>query len=64
MWAPACVLFVGGKGTNNLPDKHDKAILGLEKGDANMVFSAMEEDLRQGMDQVRQDLMFTITKTS
>ncbi|GLQ35463.1 GntR family transcriptional regulator [Amylibacter marinus] len=50
---------VGGRrGTTNLPDKHDKAITGLVASDSSMVYSAIEEDLRQGMDHVRQDMIF------
>lgn len=59
---PSLRAVCGRQGTCNLPDKHDKAITGLEQGDAGKVFSAIEEDLRQGMDQVRQDLIFTSQK--
>lgn len=59
---PSLRAVCGRQGTYNLPDKHDKAIRGLENNNPAMVFSAMEEDLRQGMDQVRQDLIFTTQK--
>ena len=45
--------------TSILPDQHVETIKGLEQGDAKLVFKAISEDIRQGMDHVRQDAIFT-----
>ena len=44
--------------TSILPDQHVETIKGLEMGDAKLVFKAISEDIRQGMDHVRQDAIF------
>ena len=56
---PSLRVVCGRFGTMNLPDQHDAAISAIEQGDATAVARAIDDDLRQGMDQVRQALIFS-----
>lgn len=55
---PSLRVVLGRYGATSLPDQHDAAILALEKRDVRAACHAIESDLRQGMDQVRQVLIF------
>lgn len=50
---PSLRIVCGRYGTSNLPDQHDAAMDALVKGDAPKVCAAMEQDILQGMDQIR-----------
>ena len=50
---PALRIMSGRFGTENLPDKHDEAMFALEAGDCDAVARLIDEDIRQGMDNVR-----------
>lgn len=55
-FGPSLRVVCGRFGTQSLPDQH-KAILGaLDAGDAQAAARAMEEDVRQGMEQIAQTL--------
>ncbi len=56
---PSLRIICGRFGTMSLPDNHDVAITALEKQDAEAVAHAIADDLRQGMDQVREALIFS-----
>lgn len=54
--APAQRVIVGRYGTANLLDRHAEVISALRVGDVNKVRWAIEEDIRQGLDLVEQEL--------
>lgn len=54
---PSLRIICGRFGTMNLPDNHDMAITALEQGDAEGVAHAIADDLKQGMDQVREAMI-------
>ncbi|SNT18974.1 GntR family transcriptional regulator [Tropicimonas sediminicola] len=53
---PSLRIVCGRYGTSNLPDQHDAAIDALVAGDAHKVCAAMEQDILQGLDQIRNSL--------
>lgn len=53
---PSLRIVCGRYGTSNLPDKHDEAVAALAAGDPAATAQAICEDIRQGLDQVRETL--------
>lgn len=53
-YGPSLRVVCGRVGTQNLPDRHKEALEALNAGDAEGVARAMEEDVVQGMVQMRQ----------
>lgn len=53
---PSLRVVCGRHGTANLPDKHDEALLALAEGDPATVCAAIRQDIRQGLEQIRQTL--------
>jgi DNA-binding GntR family transcriptional regulator len=53
---PSLRIVCGRYGTSNLPDKHDEAMEALATSDPAGVAQAISEDIRQGLDQVRETL--------
>ena len=53
---PSLRIVCGRYGTANLPDHHDAAMAALEAGDEIRAGRAIAEDIKQGMDQVRESL--------
>lgn len=51
---PSLRVVCGRVGTYNLPDRHEQALAAMRAGDADEVARAIREDIRQGMDQIRQ----------
>jgi DNA-binding GntR family transcriptional regulator len=51
---PSLRVVCGRVGTYNLPDRHEQALDAMRGGDADGVANAIREDIRQGMDQIRQ----------
>lgn len=51
---PSLRVVCGRFGTYNLPDKHEQALQAMRAGDPESVARAIEEDIRQGIEQVRQ----------
>ena len=51
---PSLRVVCGRVGTYNLPDKHQQALSAMRSGDAAAVARAIRDDIRQGMDQIRQ----------
>jgi DNA-binding GntR family transcriptional regulator len=47
----------GQFGTRNLPDRHKDVLVALSRKDAVAAAAAMEADVVQGMDQIRQGLL-------
>ena len=54
---PSLRIVCGRYGTSNLPDKHDEAMAALVAGDPAGAAQAISEDIRQGLDQVRETLV-------
>jgi len=54
---PSLRIVCGRYGTSNLPDKHDEAMEALVAGDPAGAAQAISEDIRQGLDQVRETLV-------
>ena len=50
---PSLRIVVGRFGTANLPDKHSEALAALREGNATHAASAIADDIRQGLGQVR-----------
>lgn len=50
---PALRIMSGRFGTENLPDKHEEAVQALRDGDPDAVARHIDEDIRQGMDNIR-----------
>ncbi len=53
---PSLRVVSGRYGTSNLPDKHSEALAALTKRDPIAVARAIEEDIQQGLDLMRQSL--------
>ncbi|WP_245758814.1 GntR family transcriptional regulator [Tropicimonas isoalkanivorans] len=53
---PSLRIVCGRFGTSNLPDQHDAALDALESGEEHKVSAAMEEDIGQGLEQIRLSL--------
>lgn len=53
-YGPSLRVVCGRMGTQNLVDHHKEALQALKNGDAEGVRKAIEEDVVQGMDQMRQ----------
>jgi DNA-binding GntR family transcriptional regulator len=51
-FGPSLRVVCGQFGTRNLPDQHKAILSALEAGDADAAAKAMEQDVRQGMDQI------------
>jgi DNA-binding GntR family transcriptional regulator len=51
---PSLRVVCGRVGTYNLPDRHEQALAAMQSGDADGVAQAIREDIRRGMDQIRQ----------
>jgi DNA-binding GntR family transcriptional regulator len=51
---PSLRVVCGRIGTYNLPDKHQQALAAMRAGDSDRTARAIREDIRQGMDQIRQ----------
>lgn len=56
---PSLRVVLGRKGTANLPDMHAEAIAAIRARDAEAVAAAVEADIGQGIDQIRQSLSQT-----
>lgn len=50
---PSLRIVCGRYGTSNLPDYHEDTMAALETGDPQRVCAAVEQDIRQGLDQIR-----------
>lgn len=50
---PSLRIVCGRYGTANLPDKHSEALAALREGDAARAATAIADDIRQGLGQVR-----------
>ncbi|MFD0980190.1 GntR family transcriptional regulator [Tropicimonas aquimaris] len=59
--SPSLRIVCGRYGTSNLPDQHDAAMDALVEGDAHKVCAAMEQDILQGLDQIRNSLKESAT---
>lgn len=55
-FGPSLRVVCGQVGTRNLPDRHKDVLDALRLGDAGAAAEAMEADVVQGMDQIRQGL--------
>ena len=51
-FGPSLRVVCGQFGTRNLPDQHKAILDALEAGDAEAAAEAMEQDVRQGMEQI------------
>lgn len=51
--SPSLRVMCGAFGTKNLPDMHRQAVEALRQGAADAVASAIREDIRQGMENMR-----------
>ncbi len=51
---PSLRVVCGRVGTYNLPDRHEQALAAMRARDSDAVERAIREDIRQGMDQIRQ----------
>jgi len=51
-FGPSLRVVCGQFGTRNLPDLHKAILDALEAGDAEAAAEAMEQDVRQGMEQI------------
>jgi DNA-binding GntR family transcriptional regulator len=52
-FGPSLRVVCGRFGTSNLPDRHEEALAAIRARDANALAMAVEQDIRQGIDQVR-----------
>ncbi|MCB2095128.1 MAG: GntR family transcriptional regulator [Rhodobacteraceae bacterium] len=59
-FGPSLRVVCGRFGTSNLPDRHEEALAAIRTRDAAALALAIEQDIRQGIDQVRA----SITKTN
>lgn len=50
---PSLRVVCGRMGTSNLPDQHSRMLEALSDGDAVAASRAMEQDIRQGLEQIR-----------
>ncbi|SDI37483.1 transcriptional regulator, GntR family [Aliiruegeria lutimaris] len=60
MWmrvGPSLRIVCGRYGTSNLPDQHGATLDALAAGDPHKVQAAMEQDIAQGLDQIRQSMI-------
>lgn len=55
-FGPSLRVVCGRYGTSNLPDRHGEALAAMRSGDAEAVARAVENDITQGIDQVRLSL--------
>jgi DNA-binding GntR family transcriptional regulator len=53
---PALRAVIGRYGRASLPDRHSEALAAMRAGDARALAAAVEKDIQQGVDQVRQAL--------
>ncbi len=53
---PSLRVVCGRIGTTNLPDKHEEALAAMRSGDGEGLARAIGEDIRQGIDHVRDSL--------
>ena len=53
---PSLRIVCGRYGTSNLPDQHGLALDALAAGDPPKVRAAMEQDIAQGLNQIRQSI--------
>jgi DNA-binding GntR family transcriptional regulator len=56
-FGPSLRVVCGQFGTRNLPDRHKDVLVALSRKDAVAAAAAMEADVVQGMDQIRQGLL-------
>ena len=61
-FGPSLRVVCGRYGTMNLPDKHQDLLKALVAQDGDAVARAMEEDVHQGMVQIREALAATVSK--
>jgi len=61
-FGPSWRVVCGRVGTENQPDKHKDLLRALHARDAEAAARAMQEDVAQGMDQVRQSLQRDVAK--
>jgi DNA-binding GntR family transcriptional regulator len=55
-FGPSLRVVVAREGALTLPDLHVEALVAMERGDAGALAQAMQRDIAQGLDQVRQAL--------
>lgn len=55
-FGPSLRVVCGRYGTSNLPDRHEDALAAMRAGDAGALAKALEDDIAQGIDQVRLSL--------
>lgn len=55
-FGPSLRVVCGRYGTSNLPDRHGDALAAMRAGDASALAKALEDDIAQGIDQVRLSL--------
>ncbi len=55
-FGPSLRVVCGRYGTSNLPDRHGDALAAMRAGDAEGLSRALEDDIAQGIDQVRLSL--------
>ncbi|MCB2115900.1 MAG: GntR family transcriptional regulator [Rhodobacteraceae bacterium] len=55
-FGPSLRVVCGRYGTSNLPDRHGEALAALRAGDPEAVARAVENDIAQGVDQIRLSL--------
>lgn len=56
-FGPSLRVVCGQFGTKNLPDRHKELLAALKAGDTDGAVQAMQEDVVQGMDLIRQSLV-------
>jgi len=56
-FGPSLRVVCGRYGTANLPDRHEQALSAMRAGDARGLSKALHEDIEQGIEQVRQNLL-------
>ena len=61
-FGPALRVVCGRYGTMNLPDKHHDLLNALAAGDAEAAALAMQEDVHQGMEQIKEALTSAETR--
>ncbi len=60
---PSLRAVCASQGSSILPDQHEETVKGLAQQDARLVSKAIAEDIRQGMDHVRQAAIFNNSET-
>lgn len=55
-FGPSLRVVCGRFGTLNLPDRHDEALAAMRAGDADALARAVEDDIAQGVEQIRLSL--------